>query len=142
MIAKCINKKQFKEAIRISFDGDDKIYGLYNPNVKVENIDDIVKDISERVESDVRGIAIKGAYEDNSLVGYYAYAGDTLVSFGLSVEHRQRKHLKALWGLIRKDLKGAFQCYLFTRNIRGCKWLQKNGMKIFQQDSSLTHLIF
>lgn len=142
MITKNINNEQFKQAVRVSFEGDSEIYGLYNPSITVQSVDDIVNDISSRIQSDVRKIDVKGVYDKNNLVGYYAYSDDTLVSFGLSIEYRKRKYLKELWHLIRRDLRGAFQCHLFTRNIRGVKWLGKNGMKIFKQDNLITHLIY
>lgn len=142
MTTRSINNEQFKQAVRLSFEGDNEIYGLYNPSITVQSVDDIVNDIPSRIQSDVRKIDVKGVYDKDSLVGYYAYANDTLVSFGLSIKYRKRKYLKEFWHLIRRDLRGAFQCHLFTRNIRGVKWLGKNGMKIFKQDNLITHLIY
>jgi hypothetical protein len=142
MTAKPINKKLFEQAIRVGFEGDKDIYSLYCPHVTVENVDDIVRDISGRVSTGVANATLKGLYEKNELVGYYAYEGQTLISFSLNVKYRTRKYLKGVWQNIRKDLHGRFQCFLWSRNIRGCKWLEKNGMKIIAQDNLITHLIF
>ena len=142
MIVKQINRAQFKEAIRIGFDADTKIYPLYNPNVKVENVDDIVNDISERIEKAKGGATLKGVYENGNLIGYYVYEGKTLISFALNVKYRTRKYLKEFWSKIRSDLKGGFQAFLWSANGRGISWLVKNGMKIIAQDHLITHLIF
>lgn len=140
MITKDINKKQFKDAIKIAFDADKVIYNLYCPHVKVETVDDIVDDISARIGKDVSKATIKGVYEKNELIGYYVYHGKTLVSFALNVKYRNRKYLKEFWNKIRSDLKGSFQAFLWSKNIRAAKWLEKMGMKIIAQDNLLTHL--
>jgi hypothetical protein len=144
MISKTINNNQFKEAIKTSFINDEYIFHAYNPTVKVETIGDIIKDISTRINEDVSNAEIKGVYDKNILVGYYVFdlPHKTLVSFGLNVGYRKRKYLKELWSLIRADLKGKFQAFLWSRNLRACKWLQKNGMKIVAADNLLTHLIY
>lgn len=142
MNAKNINKEQFKEAIKVGFDQDSSIYKLYCPHVKVKNVEDIVDDISSRINKDVSKAVIKGVYEKNELIGYYVYDGKTLVSFALNIKYRTRKYLKAFWSAIRNDLIGHFQCYLWTANRRGINWLMKNDMKIINQDHLITHLIF
>lgn len=143
MIEKNINKEQFKEAIKMSFVNDPDIFVMYAPGIRVNNVSDIVEDISKRICSDVSTATIKGVYEKNILIGYYVYDYNrkTLVSFGLNVGYRSRKYLKQFWSLIRSDLKGMFQCILWTRNIRGIKWLQKNGMNIVASDNLITQLI-
>lgn len=142
--SKEINNEQFKEAIKVSFVNDPLIFALYNPNVKVITVEDIVNDISGRIKSDVNGAVIKGVYDKGVLIGYYVYdyAHKTLVSFGLNIGYRRRKYLNKFWSMIRDDLKGMFQCFLWTRNGRGIKWLQKNKMKIVATDNLLTQLIF
>lgn len=144
MISKEINKEQFAKAVRVAFTDDKHIYGLYNPNVSVKSVDDIVNDITHRIATDTaEGAIIKGVYEKGVLIGYYVYDSNmkTLVSFGINVAYRTRRLLQNTWTLIRHDLKGIFQAFLWTRNIRGVKWLQKNGMKIIAQNDLLTQLI-
>ncbi len=142
MISKQINTTQFKEAIKIAFDSDKDIYSLYCPHVSVNNVDDIVNDIATRIGKDVSSAIIKGIYEKSELIGYYVYYGKTLISFALGMKYRNRKYLKEFWSKIREDLRGSFQCFLWSRNRRGYRWLEKNGMKIVAQDELLTHLIF
>ncbi len=141
MNAKEINNNQFKEAIRVAFSNDNDVFALYCPLVEVQNVDDIVNDISKRIGEDGKEATIKGVYEKSKLVGYYVYDKHTLVSFALNVEYRTRKYLNNLFSLIRSDLKGRMQCYLWSKNIRAIKYLCKQGMKIGNTDELLTHLI-
>lgn len=144
MTSKVINNKQFREAIRTSFDNDPMIFPMYNPNVPVKNVDDIVDDISSRVCTSMPEATIKGVFDKNNLIGYFVFHTErkALISFGLNVGYRKRKCLNEMWSLIRRDLNGVFQCFLFTRNIRGIKWLQKNDMSIIAADNLVTQLIF
>lgn len=142
MVSKIINREQFKQAIRVGFDSDDNIIPMYCPHVKVENVDDIVSDISSRIEKGKGDATLKGVFENGQLIGYYVYEGKTLISFALNVQYRTRKYLKEFWAKIRSDLKGGFQAFLWSANGRGISWLVKNGMKIIAQDHLITHLIF
>jgi hypothetical protein len=144
MISKIINNDQFCDAIKIAFDKDDKIFSLYCPLVEVKKLEDIVNDISDRIKSDVPCATIKGVYDKNKLIGYYVYDLEvkSLVSFGLNIEYRKRKYLKEFFSLIRDDLKGRWQILLWSRNIRGIKWLIKNGLKINSENNLITHLIY
>lgn len=141
MNAKEINNTQFKDAIRVAFSNDKDVFALYCPLVEVQNVDDIVDDISRRIGEDGKEATIKGVYEKSKLVGYYVYDKHTLVSFALNVEYRTRKYLNNLFSLIRSDMKGSLQSFQWTKNIRAIRYLCKQGMKIGNQDELITHLI-
>ena len=128
MIIQSITYKQLPEAIKVSFEKDKDIYDLYDPNVKVENIEDIVKDIYKKLGENE--LYYKGVYEKGRLVGYFAYNAQRqiLISFALNVEYRQRKYLKEFYSLIKREI-GKFDCYLYMRNIRAINWLKKMGMQ-------------
>lgn len=145
MIAKIINNDQFKEAIKIAFQEDKDLHKFYDPNKRVDTIDDIVNDVHFKVsEFNSMGLSadveIKGLYEKGKLVGYYVFRPSLLISFSLNVQYRTRPYLKSFWGLIKKDLERGFNCYLWSKNIRAVKWLQKMGMQIVSIDNLLTKL--
>jgi hypothetical protein len=142
MIAKVIDNKEFRRAIKAGFDGDTAIYKLYAPHINVSTVDDIVEDISARVGAGAQSATLKGVYEKSNLIGYYVYEGKTLISFCLNIQFRNRKYLKEFWSKIRSDLKGNFQTFLWSNNTRGWTWLQKQGMKIAAQDEFITHLTY
>lgn len=141
MTAKNINNTQFKDALRVAFTGDENIYSLYCPHIRVNCVDDIVKDISHRICDETKGAIKKGVYEKNELVGYYVYEKRTLISFALSVKYRTRKYLNNLFSLIRSDLRGGMQSFIWTKNTRAVRYLCKQGMKICNRDELITHLI-
>lgn len=116
-----------KEAIRIAFDSDEMIVKFYDPTVKVYEVDQVVEDIYRKlVEYDL-------LYEFKFVEvpdGYFAYMPGTLVSFGLSPKARTPERLNEFWDRIVKELGGTFECMLWSKNLRGIKWLQKMGMRI------------
>lgn len=141
MNTKQINNIEFQKAIKVAFDGDEKIYNLYCPNIKVESVNDIVKDISHRIWKGEENAIIKGVYDKGELIGYYVYRDHLLISFGLNVQYRVRKYLREFYSSIKKELGGHFTCFLWTRNVRGIKWLIKNGCGIVEQNNLITHII-
>ena len=82
----------------------------------------------------------KGIYEGNNIIGYFVYTDKQLISFGLNIEYRQRKYLRSFFALIRTELGKGFCCWLHSVNIRGVRWLQKNGMIITKSNHLLTQL--
>jgi hypothetical protein len=66
-------------------------------------------------------------YDKNKMIGYFVYnpSRKALISFGLNIAYRQRKILKSFWGIIRGELKGKFQAFLWSRNARAIQWLKK-----------------
>lgn len=139
MIAKTITYKELGEAIKIAFAEDAKIYELYDPNVIVENVDQISEDIIRKLKTH-NNIILKGIYDKNKLIGFFVRAGGLLVSFSLAVQYRTRKYLNNFWRLIQREFKGIFKCYLWSKNQRAIKFLQKHGAIITNWNDLLTEL--
>lgn len=145
MIAKKINTNQLKEAIKVAFSEDAKIVDFYDPHKKIEEVDDIVTDISKKICEFKSGakaeeVEIKGIYEKGNLIGYYVFKPSLLISFSLNIQYRTRPFLNAFWGLIKRDMNSRFNCFLWSKNVRAIKFLQKRGMRIMQCDNLITKL--
>jgi len=140
MIAKPITYPELKKAIKISFDNDQSIIALYDPNVPVKSIEDVQRNIFEKLNS-VEGLELKGVFEKGQLIGYYTRKGGLLISFALACAYRTRSFLRKFFALIKSDFQGCFMCYLWNKNTRGIKWLIKNGMTMIDQDNQITQLI-
>lgn len=140
MISKEITYNQLKEAIRISFENDKHITSVYDPNVKVESIDDIVNDVLRKL-SDYPSLEYRGIYDKQKLVGYFVRKGGMLISFSICVEYRVRKFKRNFFSLIKEDFKGMFICFLWSKNVRAIRWLLKMGMEEMHSDNLLTKLI-
>jgi hypothetical protein len=144
MIAKGINIHQLKGAIKAAFIDDGNIAKLYDPHKSIASIDDIIDDIYKKV-SEFRNAPegttnIKGVFEKNELIGYYVNTPSMLISFSINTKYRTRHYLKEFYSLIKKDMNKRFVCYLFSKNIRAIKWLQKMGMKVTGFHNIITEL--
>lgn len=140
MTTKKITYDQLTDAVRIAFTDDRSIYSMYNPNVKVECLEDIVQDIPSKIKT-FRSAILVGVYERNKLVGYFAYQGRTLISFSLAVKYRVRKYLREFFNLINKELKKDFVTYLWKRNSRAIRFLQKHGMEAYEYADDIVKLV-
>lgn len=140
MILKDISYNQLKEAIRISFIGDNKIFELYDVNVTVENIDQIVEDIYRKILEYGSSVILKGVYEDQELIGYVVRMGDLLISFSLAVKFRTKENTTEFFRLIREDFRSTFFCHLWSINKRAVTWLRRMGMETIFENSQIIKL--
>ena len=140
MIKREINGIELREAIRVAFNMDDNIYKLYCPCVKVETLNDIVRDISSRLHNDEPDAELRGVYEKGEIIGYYVFDGTRLISFALNKKYRDKRRLRKYFDLIRDELGDEFECYLWSINERGVRWLVKNGMRIIDVNPLITKL--
>src|SRR6185295_14811665 len=107
MIAKDITYPELQKAIKISLDYDMDIVSLYDPNISVETIEDVQKDIFRKLSS-VEGMKLKGVFEKGDLIGYYTFKGGVLISFALACQYRTRSFLRKFFSLIKEEFKGCF----------------------------------
>lgn len=142
MISRRITYSQLEKAIRIAFEEDKQIVELYDPNVEVETIDDVIKSISEKI-FEIKELCIcKGVYEKGSLIGYYVYTDMLLISFSLASQYRTRGYLREFFGMIRKDLGKKFVCRLWNKNVRAIKWLIKNDLEVIEDKDNIVQLVY
>lgn len=144
MIAKEATYKELESAVRTAFADDKEIFKFYDKNAVVTNLDDLVQDVMRKLKEHVPifpDTTFKTIWDKGKIVGYLAYKKETLISFGLCVEYRQRKYLKEFFSIIKKELHGPFLCSLWSRNIRAVKWLMKNGLRILDTNPHITTLI-
>lgn len=131
MILKIQKYENLKKAIRVAFDEDSKIFEFYDPNKSVSTLDEIVEDIYSKGDSYKglsEGVIAIEVYEKGKLIGYFFFNNKMLISFGLNVAYRQRKHLKEFFNLIKITIGKGFSCLLWSKNIRAIKYLIKMGM--------------
>jgi methyl coenzyme M reductase gamma subunit len=142
LIERKITYSQLEKAIQVSFEEDIKIIELYDPNVEVKTIDDVVKSINEKI-FEIKDLCIcKGVYDKGKLIGYYVYTNMLLISFSLSPKYRTRGYLREFFGMIRKDLGKKFVCRLWSKNIRAIKWLLKNDLEVIEDKDDIVQLVY
>lgn len=141
MTLKEITYEQLKKAIDVAFKEDTKIFSLYDPGVEVKTIEDIVNNISKKVET-YPGCIVKGVFIKDELIGYIVHNENALISFSISVKYRTRKFLREFFSCIKSEFSKKFICFLWNRNQRAIKWLQKNDMKIVGMNDKVTQLAY
>lgn len=139
MIAKTIPFNKLKQAIAISFDGDNKIFDLYDPTKQVETLEEIVEDISRKILGYEDAI-FYGIYEKNKLIGYFARQQSLLISFSLAMQYRTRSNLREFFRLMKTTIKKPFICFLWAKNIRAAKYLMKNKMELVSNNDNIIKL--
>lgn len=130
MITKTITYEQLVPAIKTVFAEDKAVYDLYDPNVEVKNIDDIVANILQKTTEYKAPVIYKEVYLGNELAGYFFYREGMLISFGLNVKFRTRHYKKDFFRTIKKEIGSHFFCVLWTKNSRAIRYLLKMGMQI------------
>ncbi len=129
-----------KEYIYSAFMGDDEIISIYDPSVNVRSIEDVCESVHEKIESLVDPCRINGVWIDGNKAGYFAYSQNSLISFGLNKEYRDKNNLVDFWNVIKYAIGDNFQCALFSVNKRGVDWLKKQGMSVlFENITILTY---
>ena len=141
MQIKTIQFKNLSDAIRIAFENDKDMFKLFDPNVKVETLDEIVSNIIDKIKT-YGECEYVGIYDKNKLIGYFVYKGSQLISFALAVPYRQRKYLREFFRIIRTTITGHFMVLLWSKNIRAIKFLLKNEMQIINQNENITQLAY
>mgnify|MGYP006268276277 CR=1 FL=1 len=130
------------DAIRIAFEGDEEIVALYDPNVEVFTVGEVIEDIQRKI-FEIKDFCIcRGVFSSQTLIGYYVYTSVLLISFGMAKEYRSKENLEKFFSLIKQDIGDMFGCRLWTKNKRGIKWLQKNNMQIIDQYDNITELFY
>jgi len=144
MTTKTIPYSQLESAVRVTFENDKEIFKFYDKKAVVTNLDELGSDVAKKLKeyADVfQDTEFKIVVDKNKTVGYIVFKEETLISFGLAFEYRQRKYLNEFFSLIKKELRGRFIVMLWSRNIRAVKWLMKNGLKILDTNPETTTLI-
>ena len=141
MTVKEISYQELEAAIRVSFEGDSDILKMYDPRISITCIEDIVQDITRKIKT-YDHAQLRGVFDKNRLVGYFVRGSGMLISFALCVKLRVRNYKREFFSIIKQDFKGMFVCLLWSTNVRGIRFLEKNGMKVIGYDEKITKLIY
>lgn len=142
MIAKKINIKTLEKAICIAFNEDFKIFEYYDESVRVETINEVCDNVFYKITTFYPDSDFFGVYDNNELIGYFVSKFGQLISFALKVNYRVRKYLRKFFALIKQKTGKPFICFLYSRNIRGIKWLLKNKMILDGESGLITRLVY
>jgi hypothetical protein len=130
MDIKSIALEEFEEYVYKAFFNDEEIIEYYDRSAKVKTTQEAIDNVCEKIkmgypDAQIVGVEIKGCKE-----GYFVYKDNLLISFGMSLQYRNKETLFEFWEAIKRRLGNNFHSMLYSHNIRAINWLQKSGMKI------------
>lgn len=123
-----------RTAIKNAIEGDDEIFKYCDPNYAESTVEKLVKSIHEKIleyPKDYKDCFFSGFEIDKEVVGYIfcIKRPNLLVSFGLNKKYRTPIILKNMFDEIKNVFdNGHFESYMWERNERAIKWLEKCGM--------------
>lgn len=130
MEAKEINIDQFNDYVYNAIIDDEEIIEYYDRSAGVKTTLEAIENIVEKIKSQYSDSIICGIHLEGKKIGYFVYRDNLLVSFGISVQYRNKETLSAFWEQIKDRLGNNFNSLLYSHNIRAINFLKQGGMKI------------
>jgi hypothetical protein len=128
MTAKRVNIEDLKAYIEAAFWGDAEIVNYFDPYHNLKKWEDASWIVHNKILFDYAECNLIGLEVNGSKVGYFVYSDNLLISFGINIEYRKKEELGKMWGIIKDNIGGHFQCVLFSKNTRAINFLNKCGM--------------
>lgn len=75
-----------------------------------------------------------GIYYGKALIGFTVIGKSFLLSFGINIRYRRKEVLLDWWRKVCDLLDNEFATWIFKKNERTVKFLQRNGMEIVEDD--------
>lgn len=119
-------------AIYAAFEGDDEIEKYCDPNNENPTPKGVIDDVFEKLveyETLVDGTFKTIKSNENKEVGFVYYFDNVLVSFGVNKNYRNKTFLKSVFEDMKDWMNGDFISYMWERNERGVRWLERCGME-------------
>ena len=118
-------------AIYAAFVGDHEIGNYCDPGAVDTTPDGISLDVYAKLMDweDVFCGTFKKIKVEGKEVGFVYFFDDILVSFGVNIKHRNKEFLSNLFDEIVDLIGEDFVTFMWERNTRAIRWLEKNGMQ-------------
>lgn len=118
------------------FEGDNLI-DYYDPTSKAKTHDEAVMDIYQKLVEHSKERKCEFVRDE---IGYIFYSEDLLISFCVKKACRDKSNLAYFGNLIKDRLGQHFDCFLFTKNKRAIRFLERIGMKVEEKNHLITLL--
>jgi hypothetical protein len=129
-----------KDIIQKAFEGDNEI-GLYcDPSIAGATPDEVSLDVFNKL-NEIEGVyngTFKEYQKDGQPVGFCYLIGSVLISFGINKSHRNSDNLCSFYNFMKSD--GLSSAFLWERNTRAIKWLEKCGMEVEERLNGVVKL--
>lgn len=138
---KKISKPELATLIQSSFEGDNDLIEKYRP---VEmTMEETIADIEERINetSKEQKLDYYKVICHKEPIGYFVTTERFLYSFAINIKFRKKDILTNWWQQVKSVLGENFRCMLYENNERAIHFLEKNGMRFWEQDGNVITLI-
>jgi len=119
------------------FKNDSALLEYYDPTSKAKSNEEAAMEIYQKL---VEHSKERECFFERTEIGYVFFAKELLISFCVKPEFRNKETLKYFGNIIKTKLGEHFNCFLFNRNERGIRFLEKMGMKKQQSNELVTLL--
>lgn len=123
-----------RTAIKNAIEGDDEIFKYCDPIYAESTVDELIDSIHKKIldyPKDYKDCFFSAFEIDRKVVGYIfcIKSPNFLVSFALNKKYRTAENLKQMFEEILDVFdNGHFESYMWARNERAIRWLEKCGM--------------
>lgn len=118
------------------FEGDN-LLDYYDPTSEVKTFDEAVMDIYQKLVSHAKDKKCEFVRDE---IGYLFYSDKLLISFCVKPVCRTKENLAYFGNLIKLKLGQHFDCFLFNKNEKGVRFLERIGMKKIMSNDLITLL--
>lgn len=132
---------EIPELVKFSYKGDDDLLKKYH--ISEYDLKQAVTSTVLMIEgmSRVYDLIYYKIIFDKKPIGYFIIYENTLYSYAINIQYRKPEILNEWWNQVKKVLGNNFISFLYKNNTRAIKFLEKNGMKILQEDKETNSVI-
>lgn len=132
-----IHIDELLDYVEPAFSGDDDLLFYYDKKANVKTTKEAAENVIIKIRKSYIGSECRGIKVNGDKVGFFVYADELLISFGLNKEYRNKVVLGEMWQMIKGELGDSFQCLLYSYNVRAIDWLRRNGMTVLFENTTL-----
>lgn len=140
MRTQIIDIDQLIEYIDAALLSDHDLIQYFDRNAGVKTPEQCCSKIWGKIMESHPDAVLIGVLHGDKKIGYYVFKDNTLISFGLSPDYRNRLFTEQFWNCIKDEFTGTFQCALYSYNTRAIEWLRKCGMEVLFANISILQL--
>jgi hypothetical protein len=139
---KRISKNELPRVVEIAFRGDTDLFKKYHQANSDEETS--IKNTVDRIidTATIYDLTFYKVIFEKKVIGYFVVAEEPklLYSFGINIKYRTKQVIGKWWEVTKKQLPKEFKVMLYKKNTRAIDFMQRNGMKVINEDPTTVTL--
>lgn len=131
---------EIKKVVSISYENDSELFEKYHIVKGFENCVNSTMSLIEEMMN-IKPLENYKVIYKSKIIGYVIKYEDVLYSYAINIKYRKKKILINFWAEICKLMNGIFRTFLYSNNKRAKKFLERNGMKMVNENNNILTLI-